>query len=306
LILSSLFTLRTIYFIQNMASEADSSVFEHSATQDSSQTKTRGLSAHATWIHSRTARETNGEDPKLKYCIHCTVTPIYRTSVTTNMRKHLLSKHQIIVKRDLGLIQAATIQQLQQLYLRAELSGQTTDIDTQIFRKHLNQDAIDKALVSLVVVQNLPFRIVRWPEFYTFCQVLNPESSNYITTAHSQVPKKIKQSWNHYKDIVQRKLQSAISSIHLSLDVWTSPNKLLLLGIVAHFVDYQEKHWKALLALRTIANHSGKEQFAILLLVLKDYSIVQKLGAIIGDNASTNNTLCCTIEDHLLEEEDIE
>jgi hypothetical protein len=76
-----------------MASEADSSLLERSATQDLSQTRTRGLSAHATWIHSRTARETNREDPKLKYCIHCTTTPIYGTLVTTNMQKHLLSKH---------------------------------------------------------------------------------------------------------------------------------------------------------------------------------------------------------------------
>ena len=70
-----------------MASEADSSHFEHSATQDSSQTRTRGPSAHTIWIHSCTARETNGEDPKLKYCIHCITTPIYGTLVTTNMQR---------------------------------------------------------------------------------------------------------------------------------------------------------------------------------------------------------------------------
>ena len=96
MILPSLFTLRTIvfnYFIQNMASEADSSLLERSATQNSSQTRTRGPSAHTTWIHSRTAHETNGEDPKLKYYIHCTTTLIYGTLVTTNMQKHLLLKH---------------------------------------------------------------------------------------------------------------------------------------------------------------------------------------------------------------------
>ena len=76
-----------------MASEADSSHFEHSATQDSSQTRTRDPSAHTTWIHSRAARETDGEDLKLKYCIHCTTTLIYGTLVTTNMRRHLLLKH---------------------------------------------------------------------------------------------------------------------------------------------------------------------------------------------------------------------
>jgi hypothetical protein len=186
------------------------------------------------------------------------------------------------------------------------MSGQMGDIETQAFQKCLNQDTIDEALVSLIVVRNLPFRLVRWPEFHTFCQVLNPESSNFITTAHSQVAKKIEQSWNHHKDVLRRKLQSAISSIHFSLDIWTSPNRLLLLGVVAHFVDYQEKHWNALLALRKIANHTGDEQFTILLPILKDYSILQGLGAIVGDNASTNDTLCRAIATHLLEEEDTE
>ena len=251
-----------------MASEADLSLFARSATQDSTQSRTRGRSAHTTWIHSRTAHKEDGEDPKLRYCIHCTTTPIYGTAVTTNMRAYLQTKHDVIIEREPSLIQATTVQQLQQLYLRADLSGQTEEIDAQVFRKHLNQDTINEALVSLIVVRNLPFRTVEWLEFHTFCQVLNPESSDFITTAHSQVGKKIEESFISHKDVVRRKLQSAISSIHLLLDVWTSSNGLLLLGIVAHFVDCLEKYFKALIALCTIANHSGDEQFSVLLPVL--------------------------------------
>jgi len=75
---------------------------------------------------------------------------------------------------------------------------------------------------------------------------------------------------------------------------------------VAHIVDYLEKHFKALIALRTITNHSGDEQFSVLLPVLQDYNIVRKLGAIVGDNASTNDTLCAAVEAYLREEEEIE
>jgi len=75
---------------------------------------------------------------------------------------------------------------------------------------------------------------------------------------------------------------------------------------VAHFVDSLEKYYKALIALRTIANHSGDEQFSVLLLVLQDYGIVQKFKAIVSDNASTNDTLCAAAEEYLLEEEEIE
>ena len=165
---------------------------------------------------------------------------------------------------------------------------------------------INEALVSLVVVRNLPFRAVEWPEFHTLCRTLNPESSGFITTAHSQLARQISSSWQSCQDIVRKKLQSAISSIHLSLDIWTSPNRYSFLGVCAHFVDYSEKRYKALLALRPVANHSGNEQFDCLLQVLKDYGVVRKLGVVIGDNSSTNDVLCRTIEDYLKEYEDIE
>jgi hypothetical protein len=292
-----------------MGSEADSSLLAPSTTQDSvdsgSKKSKRGRSAHTTWAHTRTARD--GEDSRLKFCIHCTVPPPYSTSVSTNMRGHLESKHGIIIDRTPGPIQVETVRQLQQLYTRAQSSGQTEEIDTQVYRKHLDQDVINEALITLIVVRSLPFRVVEWPEFRAFCQVLNPESSDFITTAHSQIIKKIEQSWQAHKDIVRKKLQSAVSSIHLSLDIWTSPNRHLLLGICAHFVDRgQEKHSKALLALRTVASHSGEEQFTTLLPVLEDYGIVRKLGSIVCDNATSNDTLCRTIEDYLWKEENIE
>jgi hypothetical protein len=51
--------------------------------------------------------------------------------------------------------------------------------------------------------------------------------------------------------------------------------------------------------------HSGEAQFDALLPVLQDYSIVQKLGAVVSNNSGTNDTLCQAIEAYLLEEEDL-
>ena len=93
--------------------------------------------------------------------------------------------HKIQIDIAPSQIQVAALQQLKQLYLKAESSGQTSEIDTQVFRKQLDQDIINEALISLIVVRNLPFSAVEWPEFHTFCQVLNPESKDAITTTHS-------------------------------------------------------------------------------------------------------------------------
>jgi hypothetical protein len=107
-------------------------------------------------------------------------------------------------------------------------------------------------------------------------------------------------------DTIRKKLQSALSSIHLSVDIWTSPNKRLLLAITGDFIDCtEEKHTKALLALRTVKGHSGEAQFPVLRFVLQDYGIMRKLGAVVADNSGTNDTLCQEIEAYLLKEEDL-
>jgi hypothetical protein len=106
---------------------------------------------------------------------------------------------------------------------------------------------------------------VEWPEFHAFCQVLNPQSEGVVTTAHSQIAKKIKESWNCHKDTVRQILQSAISSIHISLDILlpvledygivqqlgavvadnASPNNTLCKAIENYMWDEQEIEWNA-------------------------------------------------------------
>ena len=92
-----------------------------------------------------------------------------------------------------------------------------------------------------------------------------------------------------------------LSYIYISLDIWTSPNRYLILAIYMHFTLYNYKKQKALLALKKVPGHSRDNQFSILLPVLQDYGIEKKLGAIIADNASLNNVLCYIIEIYIME-----
>jgi hypothetical protein len=220
------------------------------------------------------------------------------------MKNHLFRKHQIVVKKAVGKIQATVIRQLEQLHLKAKANGQVEDFDKQVLKSQLNIAVILEALITLIVVRNLPFCIVKWPEFHTLCQALNSQCVGMITTAHSTIQNKIATAWASHKDVVRRDLQSAISNIHLSLDIWTSPNRHLLLAICAHYTNHLLQRAKALLALRKVKGHSRENQFEILLPVLQDYGIVRKLGAIVADNASPNNTLCQAIETYMLVKED--
>ena len=112
----------------------------------------------------------------------------------------------------------------------------------------------------MIVVRGLAFRAVEWPELHVLCQTLNLEAKDFIVTAHSTVAKKIEDSWIYHQDVVRRKLQSAISSIHIIVDIWMAPEGQLLLAIVAQFVPQEDETLvRALIGLREVSGHSGED-----------------------------------------------
>jgi hypothetical protein len=109
------------------------------------------------------------------------------------MKKHL-RRHGITVEKALSKNQVAVNQQLKQLYRQAKANGDTAEFTTEIFEGCLDKAVLTKALISLVVVRNLSFHLVEWPEFYTLCQVLNRTSIGKITTSYSGVYNKVKEA----------------------------------------------------------------------------------------------------------------
>jgi hypothetical protein len=260
------------------------------------------------WKHSR--RPLPDEDEALLYCLYCQSDSFplpYGTTSAGNLRKHILRHHPLICLEPINSkSQEKVTQQIQGLYRQAQALGDTEEFDLQVLERQLDQRVLIEALIALIVVRNVSYNMVEWPEFHTLCQILNKACKGMLPTSHSTAAIKVKESWVRHKDTVRRVLQSAISHIHISLDIWTSPNRLLLLAICAHFTSYEFKRQKVLLALKPVYGHSGEEQFKVLLPVLHDYGIVRKLGAIVGDNASTNGTLCKAIQVHWKQELDIE
>ena len=65
--------------------------------------------------------------------------------------------------------------------------NETDEFNSKVLRRVLNKEVINQALTNLIVVRNLPFRIIEWPEFHVFYQALNRESNDYITIAYLEV-----------------------------------------------------------------------------------------------------------------------
>jgi hypothetical protein len=85
---------------------------------------------------------------------------------------------------------------------------------------------------------------------------------------------------------MKSKIQAAKSKIHISCDLWTSPNSLAILGIIAYYVDEDSKLQRSNLALKSIIGDYTEEHLTeIILKVLQEWGIVLKLGFFMMDNA---------------------
>ena len=176
-------------------------------------------------------------------------------------------------------------------------------IRTEVLKAVLDKRVISEALVDLIVSNNLPFRAVEWPAIHTLLKACNPAIDREVISSHSEVSTKIHSLFDSSKDILRKRLQLAMSKIHFSLDLWTSPNKNLFLAACAHFVDSNSQTLrKALLGLRPVISHAGAEQATLLMSILHDFKIIHKVGYIMGDNHGSNDTLCRSLKRHLSKE----
>ncbi|KAM5529351.1 transposase-like protein [Fusarium oxysporum f. sp. phaseoli] len=92
------------------------------------------------------------------------------------------------------------------------------------------------------------------------------------------------------KERLRQDMLDSRNSISLSFDLWTSPNYLAVLGVAAHFIDKSGLRRTAVLALREVEGEHSEENIAdVLLQVIKDYKITDRVGYFMSDNASAND-----------------
>jgi hypothetical protein len=67
--------------------------------------------------------------------------------------------------------------------------GNTMEIDIEVLEQVINQEVLKQTLMDLIIVRQLPFTIVQWPEFHAFCSALNQELKTFIPTSPSTLSK---------------------------------------------------------------------------------------------------------------------
>ena len=158
-------------------------------------------------------------------------------------------------------------------------------------------------LATWLVERRHPFIEVESQAFTNFVEYLNPLAVNKLPKSGNTCRADIMKCFQSTKSIVKESLRSARSRIHLSFDLWISPNYKAILAIVGHWTNSEYKVEIATLGMRVIlGEHKGVDLTPVLLEVIKEYEIKDKLGWFMSDNAGNNDIALRNLNELLQEE----
>ena len=146
------------------------------------------------------------------------------------------------------------------------------------------------ALYAWIINNNVPFEQIESESLRQMFCTLQPRCQKHIPSADT-VNRTITALYDKAIGTVTESLQSAITKINFSFDLWTSKNQLALLGLCAHFINNDGKPITTLLALpKQAGKHSGFNMAETVNAIIASYSLQDKVGYFTTDNASANKT----------------
>lgn len=166
------------------------------------------------------------------------------------------------------------------------------DSAISIIPSFFNWELLKLRFIEWIVVMNIAFSQVENNWFRRFLAVLSPSLEKWIPRAGNTVRAWIIAEFERRQEDIRKQLQGSKSRVHLSFDLWTSPNNMAFVGVVGHYMSSQYKVETVLLGLRRLrGTHSGQNIAEAVLEVIRTYELAgNQIGWCVLDNASSNDT----------------
>jgi hypothetical protein len=214
---------------------------------------------------------------------------LYDTGTTSNAERHLWSKHGI--KKLSGANEVPASPNVIAMQILGCKRRKINDVPTTADASNLFKDT----LVRWMVKANIPLIGPEDQEFRNLIEIASLGSNNLVNlipTGDTLRTWIIKEFEERKIEIRTQLLHRAQSKIHLSFDLWTSEGTTMsLMAVVAHFLDTAFVNRTRLIALRRLyGSHSGENMARVLIDVIQEFRITDRLGYFMIDNAESNDT----------------
>jgi hypothetical protein len=269
----------------------DSLVLDGSRSSSISSTATRRFSK--VWDHTPVGRYDivrNRKGKSVWQCKYC-LKEYVESGGTTIITGHL-KEHGVTVSTNQETRIASIQSNIADAFQKAEQTDHKRRCLSNIATRDLDPSIIEQLFVRWITTCSVSFRMATLSEFRSFLCYLNPEIDNWLPRSIATIRTWTLRSYETQKQRVKREVQSALSKVHVTTDLWTSPNALAILGMIAHYTSESGKLEHSVLALRELdGKHSGQNIAGSIMKVINDYGIASKVGYFMMDNADNNDTM---------------
>jgi hypothetical protein len=110
--------------------------------------------------------------------------------------------------------------------------------------------SIQELSVGFVINSDVPFTIFEHRFLKELFYQFDHELALQVPWSSSSITRELQRIFESKKGIIKAELDSALTKIHVSFDLWTSPNRLAIMAVFAHFINKAGFQQSRLLALR--------------------------------------------------------
>ncbi|GES89785.1 zinc finger BED domain-containing protein RICESLEEPER 2-like [Rhizophagus clarus] len=212
-------------------------------------------------------KDINYKQNKKAKCNHCGITYTCTAGATTNLKKHIKSKH-------------SSSEKMQEMSIK--------DILKAVPKWKYNNDEMLKCLVKWIIVNQHSFTIVEEPAFADLIYALQPDAK--LISADT-VKRKIMDLYESNINKVKESFKNITGKISFTIDIWTSPSAKSFLSLTAYYIDDDWKLNNVLVDfIQIFGKHMGENIKNAFMLGINKLSIQNKIMGITTDNASNNLT----------------
>lgn len=232
-------------------------------------------------------------------CQHCEskkITTVYVAGSTSPAASHLAKEHRLYDLKRHPESEAATENDSSSIHSSGSLQSAVDRIFSgakKVKTWHPREIAIRfrNALVKWIVVYQVALIAIENQAFRELLAILSKSLSELLPESGNTVRRWIMDLYETRKAQIIHDLRTdAASLIHVSFDLWTSPNSMAMMAVVCHYIDKSDKNRTRLIALRRLrGSHSGENMSELLVEVIREFGFDDRLGYFVADNAESND-----------------
>ena len=136
----------------------------------------------------------------------------------------------------------------------------------------LDQRALRVAFLDWIIINKLPFKLVRSLFFRVLLDIINSIINQILFRSNVTIRNDLARAVCFRRPDIERTLTFVRSRIYLIMDAWTSPSSYVLLGVKCRFLDL----------FRISKAHNGAELTKLLFGIIESYGSIERIEFLIS------------------------